>query len=89
VLVLERSDRRRVGRRRLGPGALVIVLQPLQSTLAAAALLRLMRALMFLCGSEALIVARDALDLDEKAAVEVMCWSARAIVKTAIEEAGR
>jgi AcrR family transcriptional regulator len=69
--------------------ALVIVLQPLQSTLDPAALLRLMRALMFLCGSEALIVARDALDLDEKAAVEVMCWSARAIVNTAIEEAGR
>jgi hypothetical protein len=38
----------------------------------------LTQALMFLCGIEALVVARDALDLDEEAAANVMCWSARA-----------
>jgi AcrR family transcriptional regulator len=69
--------------------ALAIALQPLRPTLDAAAFVRLLQALMFLCGVEALVVARDALDLEEEAAADVMCWSARAIVKTAIEEAGR
>jgi len=69
--------------------ALTIALRPLQPTLGAAAFTRAVQALMFLCGVEALVVARDALGLDEGAAVEVMCWSARAIVKTAIEESGR
>src|SRR5882757_6379017 len=69
--------------------ALTIALRPLQPTLGAAAFTRAVQALMFLCGVEALVVARDALGLDEEAAVEVMCWSARAIVKTAIEESGR
>lgn len=67
---------------------LTIALQPLRSILDAAAFTRLVQALMFLCGVEAMIVARDALGLDEEAAADVMCWSARAIIKTAIEESG-
>jgi AcrR family transcriptional regulator len=69
--------------------ALVIALQPLQSTLDASVFARLVQALMFLYGVEALVVARDALELDEEGAVEVMCWSARALIKTAIDEASR
>jgi acyl-CoA reductase-like NAD-dependent aldehyde dehydrogenase len=52
----------------------------------AAALERLTQALMFLCGVEALIVARDALDLDEVAAADVMCWSARSLIRSAVEQ---
>jgi len=44
---------------------------------------------MVLGGVEALVVARDALDLDEEAAADVMCWSARATITAAIEESGR
>jgi len=69
--------------------ALTVALQPLGATLGATELVRVTQALMFLCGSEALIVARDALDLEEEAAVDVMCWSARAIITAAIEESGR
>jgi AcrR family transcriptional regulator len=68
--------------------ALTIALRPLQPTLGAAAFTRAVQALMFLCGVEALVVARDALGLEEEAAAEVMCWSARAIITTAIEESG-
>jgi hypothetical protein len=46
----------------------------------------LTQALMFLCGIEALVVARDALDLDEEAAANVMCWSARSLIRTAVEQ---
>jgi hypothetical protein len=42
--------------------------------------------LMFLCGIEALVVARDALELDEEAAADVMCWSARSLIRTAVEQ---
>jgi AcrR family transcriptional regulator len=66
--------------------ALTIALAPLQETMDAAALERLTRALMFMCGLEALVVARDALDLDEEAALDVMCWSARSLIQTAIEQ---
>jgi hypothetical protein len=47
------------------------------------------QALMFQCGVEALVVARDALGLEEQAAADVLCWSARAIIKSAIDESGR
>jgi AcrR family transcriptional regulator len=69
--------------------ALTIALQPLQSTLDAAAFTRVVQALMFLCGVEALVVARDALGLDEEAAADILCWSARAIVTSAIDQSGR
>jgi AcrR family transcriptional regulator len=69
--------------------ALVIALRPLQSTLGAAAFTRAVQALMFQCGVEALVVARDALGLDEEAAADVMCWSARAIITAAIEQSSR
>jgi hypothetical protein len=46
---------------------------------------RLTQALMFMCGVEALVVARDALDLDEEAAADVMCWSAPSLIRTAVE----
>lgn len=68
--------------------ALTIALQPLQSTLGEEGFTRTVRALMFQCGVEALVVARDALGLEEQAAADVMCWSARAIIKAAIEESG-
>jgi hypothetical protein len=41
---------------------------------------------MYFCGIEALGVARDALDLDEQAAGDVMCWSARSLIGTAVEQ---
>jgi hypothetical protein len=41
---------------------------------------------MFLCGVEALVVARDALDLDEVEAADAMCWSARSLIRTAVEQ---
>jgi AcrR family transcriptional regulator len=68
---------------------LVIALRPLQSTLGTAAFTRAVQALMFQCGVEALVVARDALGLEEQAAADVLCWSARAIIKSAIDESGR
>ncbi|MCW2562748.1 MAG: TetR/AcrR family transcriptional regulator, partial [Mycobacterium sp.] len=64
---------------------LTIAVAPLQNRMEAAALERLTQALMFLCGVEAL-VARDALDLDEVAAADVMCWSARSLIRTAVEQ---
>ena len=52
--------------------ALTIAVAPLQKTMDAEALERLTQALMFMCGVEALVVARDALHLDEEAAADVM-----------------
>jgi AcrR family transcriptional regulator len=65
--------------------SLTIALEPLRETINAATLERLTQSLMFMCGVEALVVARDALDLDEEAATDVMCWSARSLIRTAIE----
>jgi hypothetical protein len=31
-------------------------------------------------------VARDALDLDAEAAADILCWSARSLIRTAIAE---
>jgi hypothetical protein len=62
------------------------VQQPKRDPAVAAELERLTQALMFLCGIEALVVARDALDLDEEAAADVMCWSARSLIRTAVEQ---
>jgi hypothetical protein len=33
---------------------------------------------------EALVVAGNALDLDEEAAADVMCWSARSLIDAAV-----
>jgi AcrR family transcriptional regulator len=66
--------------------SLTIAVTPLQKTMNEAALERLIQALMFLCGIEALVVGRDALDLDEEAAADVMCWSARSLIRTAVEQ---
>ncbi|MDT7796137.1 MAG: hypothetical protein QOD59_5578 [Mycobacterium sp.] len=65
---------------------LTIAVAPLQNRMDAAALERLTQALMFLCGVEALVVARDALDLDEVAAAVIMCWSPRSLIRTAVEQ---
>jgi hypothetical protein len=82
---LDASDRVPVrGTNRLE--SLTAALAPLRDTMDAAILKRLTQSLMFLCGVEALVVARDALDLDEDAAVDVMCWSARSLISTAIEQ---
>jgi AcrR family transcriptional regulator len=66
--------------------SLTIAVAPLQNRMDAAALERLTQALMFLCGVEALVVARDALDLDEVAAAVIMCWSPRSLIRTAVEQ---
>jgi AcrR family transcriptional regulator len=66
--------------------SLTIAVAPLQNRMDAAALERLTQALMFLCGVEAVVVARDALDVDEVAAADVMCWSARSLIRTAVEQ---
>jgi hypothetical protein len=65
---------------------LTIAVAPLQNRMDAAALERLTQALMFLCGVEAPVVARDALDLDEVAGADIMCWSARSLIRTAVEQ---
>jgi AcrR family transcriptional regulator len=67
--------------------ALSIAVAPLRETMASDAVDRLVQALMFTCGVEALVVARDALDLNAEAAVDVLCWSARSLIRTAINEA--
>jgi AcrR family transcriptional regulator len=82
---LEVSERVPVrGKNRLE--SLSIALAPLRDTMDPALLERLTQALMFMCGVEALVVARDALDLHEEAAADVLCWSARSLIHTAIAQ---
>lgn len=50
---------------------------------------RMTQALSLLSGIEAVIVARDVCGLDEVATRELFGWTARAIVKAALEEAAR
>ena len=47
---------------------------------------RLRAALAMIFGSESMVVFRDVLRLDEKAAREVKSWAVRALVRTALEE---
>jgi AcrR family transcriptional regulator len=67
--------------------ALTAAVAPLRETMDAKAVERLIQALMFTCGVEALVVARDALDLDAEAAANILCWSARSLIRTAVAEA--
>jgi hypothetical protein len=66
--------------------SLTIVLAPLRKTMDGTTLQRLTQSLMLMCGVEALVVARDALDLDEQAAADVMCWSARSLIGVAVAQ---
>ena len=69
--------------------ALTIAIAPLRDTLDAKGVDRLTKALMFTCGIEALVIARDALDLDADEAADLLCWSARSVIRAAIDESGR
>ena len=47
---------------------------------------RLCAALALIFGSESMVVFRDVLRLDEKAAREVKSWAVRALVRAALDE---
>jgi AcrR family transcriptional regulator len=62
-------------------------LAPLEGVLAPDQLERLTMAVMLVFGVEAMIVARDALGLDEPAAADVMTWAAKSLIRSAVAEA--
>ncbi len=59
-------------------------LEPLEGVLAPETHRRLKMALMLVYGVEAMIVARDACDLEPDEATEVMRWAAQALIRTAV-----
>ncbi len=61
-------------------------LEPLEGVLAPEAHRRLKMALMLVYGVEALIVTRDACDLEPDEATEVMRWAAQALVQAAMKD---
>jgi AcrR family transcriptional regulator len=64
------------------------LLAPLAGALTADQLERLTRAVVLVYGVEAMVVSRDALDLDQAQAADVMTWAAGALVRAALAEAG-
>lgn len=60
-------------------------LEPLQGVLPPDVLRRLTMALMLVYGVEAMIVTRDACDLEPDEATEVMRWAAQALIRAATE----
>jgi AcrR family transcriptional regulator len=60
-------------------------LEPLEGVLAPEAHRRLKMALMLVYGVEAMIVTRDACDLEPDEATEVMRWAAQALVRAATD----
>lgn len=68
--------------------AVRVALAPLEDVLPAERLERLIMAVVLVFGLEAMIVARDALGLDEPAAADLMSWSARSLIRAALSEAG-
>jgi hypothetical protein len=63
-------------------------LAPLRGTLPEAQFRRLALAIRSAVGIEALVWLTDIAGLSREAAVELVCWSARALLRTALEEAG-
>lgn len=63
-------------------------LAPARGRFGKAAYDRLRAALAMIFGAESMIVCRDVLQLDEKAAREVKSWAVRALVRAALEESG-
>lgn len=63
------------------------ILAPLADRLDADQFERLTRAVVLVYGVEAMVVSRDALDLDHEQAADVMSWAAAALVRAAIAEA--
>jgi AcrR family transcriptional regulator len=61
-------------------------LAPARGRFAKASYARLTAALALIFGSEAMVVFRDVLRLDEKAAREVKSWAVRALVRAALAE---
>jgi AcrR family transcriptional regulator len=61
-------------------------LAPARGRFTKASYARLRAALALIFGSEAMVVFRDVLGLDEKAAREVKSWAVRALVRDALEE---
>lgn len=61
-------------------------LEPLEDVLAPEAHRRLKMALMLVYGVEAMIVTRDACDLEPDEATEVMRWAAQALVQAAVTD---
>lgn len=61
-------------------------LTPLADRLPAERLERLTSAVVLVFGMESMVVARDALGLDEEAATDLMSWAARALIRAALAE---
>jgi AcrR family transcriptional regulator len=61
-------------------------LAPLEDVLPPDRLAQLRMAVMLVFGVEAMIVARDALDLDESAASDLMAWAAKSLIRAAVAE---
>jgi AcrR family transcriptional regulator len=66
-----------------------VALEPLRDTLSPDQLERLTNAVAIVFGVEALVAARDTCGLDPNAAIEVMSWAARSLVRAALAESGQ
>lgn len=64
-------------------------LEPVQEQLGQELYARLSASLALLFGTEAMIVFQDVLGLDAKSARKIKSWAARALVRTALDEAGQ
>lgn len=62
------------------------ILAPLADRLSPAELQRLTHAVVLVYGVEAMVVSRDALELDHAHAADVMSWAATALVRAALAE---
>lgn len=63
-------------------------LAPFEGELPPALLRRLTMGVVLVCGVEAMVTTRDACQLDPDEAKEVMRWSAQALIRSALAEAG-
>lgn len=64
-------------------------LEPVRTRLNRPAFSRLVSAISLCVGGEALIVLRDIRGLDQKTAADVSAWSAKALLRTALDEAAK